>query len=55
MTGNPAEEDPYGPGRGPGAVRLSQEALFLERMVEDRRLVIRLRVSRLYGIVLDLP
>ncbi|MER6173642.1 TIGR03618 family F420-dependent PPOX class oxidoreductase [Streptosporangium sp. NPDC001681] len=31
------------------------EAAFLENMVADRRLVIRLCVSRLYGIALDVP
>ncbi|MFC5831496.1 PPOX class F420-dependent oxidoreductase [Nonomuraea insulae] len=31
------------------------EAAFLDRMVKDQRLVIRLRVTRLYGIALDVP
>ncbi|NRQ31029.1 TIGR03618 family F420-dependent PPOX class oxidoreductase [Nonomuraea sp. NN258] len=31
------------------------ESAFLSQMVADRRLVIRLRVSRLYGTALDLP
>ncbi len=33
----------------------ADETAFLERMVKDRRVVIRLRVSRLYGIALDGP
>ncbi|MGI8332786.1 pyridoxamine 5'-phosphate oxidase family protein [Actinomadura scrupuli] len=52
------------PGDGPGRELLAMvpafdrpqdEAAFLENMVADRRLVIRLRVSRLYGTAIDVP
>ncbi|MFI0486527.1 hypothetical protein [Actinomadura sp. 9N215] len=33
----------------------ADEAEFFERMVRDHRLIIRLRVSHLYGIALDGP
>jgi len=33
----------------------ADEKAFLEQMVKDRRLVIRLRASRLYGTALDVP
>ncbi|MEU9834406.1 PPOX class F420-dependent oxidoreductase [Streptosporangium sp. NPDC048047] len=33
----------------------ADETAFLEQMVKDRRVVIRLRVSRLYGTALDAP
>jgi hypothetical protein len=39
----------------PAFGRPEDEAAFLENMVADRRLVIRLRVSRLYGFALDIP
>ncbi|XVQ06670.1 PPOX class F420-dependent oxidoreductase [Spirillospora sp. CA-255316] len=35
--------------------RAEDEKAFLEQMVLDRRLVIRVRVSRLYGTALDIP
>lgn len=52
------------PGDGPGRELLGMvpafdrpqdEAAFLQNMVADRRLVIRLRVSRLYGTAIDVP
>ncbi len=39
----------------PSYERAEDEEAFLKQMVLDRRLVIRLRVSRLYGMALDLP
>ncbi|MCW2919060.1 MAG: hypothetical protein JWN52_7128, partial [Actinomycetia bacterium] len=42
-------------GMQPAFDRPEDEAAFLENMVADRRLVIRLRVSRLYGTAIDLP
>ncbi|MEV2272747.1 PPOX class F420-dependent oxidoreductase [Nonomuraea africana] len=33
----------------------AQETAFLRQMVKERRVVIRLRVSRLYGTALDIP
>ena len=39
----------------PGFADPAEEAAFLDQMVADRRVVIRLRVSRLYGTALDLP
>ncbi|MFB9837559.1 pyridoxamine 5'-phosphate oxidase family protein [Actinoallomurus acaciae] len=39
----------------PPFARADDEKAFLEQMVIDRRLVIRLRVSRLYGTRLDVP
>ncbi|MFD0023392.1 TIGR03618 family F420-dependent PPOX class oxidoreductase [Streptomyces sp. NPDC058382] len=33
----------------------AEQAAFLDQMVADRRVVIRLRVSRLYGTALDMP
>ncbi|MEV6874703.1 hypothetical protein [Amycolatopsis sp. NPDC051128] len=44
----------YEPGRGPGPAKPSEEAVFLRNMVEDQRVVIKLRVERLYGGGLDL-
>ncbi|WP_328585094.1 TIGR03618 family F420-dependent PPOX class oxidoreductase [Streptomyces sp. NBC_00370] len=37
----------------PGFTDLADERQFLEQMVTDRRTVIRIRVSRLYGTALD--
>ena len=42
-------------GMRPAFDRPEDEAAFLENMVADRRMVIRLRVSRLYGTAIDLP
>ena len=42
-------------GMQPAFDRPEDEAAFLKNMVADRRLVIRLRASRLYGIALDVP
>lgn len=39
----------------PGFDDPRDEAAFLEQMVADRRVVIRIRVSRLYGMALDIP
>jgi hypothetical protein len=39
----------------PGFDDPAQEAAFLEQQVEERRVVIRLRASRLYGTALDIP
>ncbi|GAA2362536.1 PPOX class F420-dependent oxidoreductase [Streptomyces cuspidosporus] len=39
----------------PGFDDPKDEAAFLEQMVADRRVVIRIRVSRLYGTALDIP
>ncbi|MET9477034.1 pyridoxamine 5'-phosphate oxidase family protein [Streptomyces sp. NPDC002922] len=39
----------------PGFEDAAEEAAFLEQVVTDRRVVIRLRVSRLYGTALDIP
>ncbi|GLW99870.1 TIGR03618 family F420-dependent PPOX class oxidoreductase [Microtetraspora sp. NBRC 16547] len=39
----------------PGFDDPADEAAFLEQMVADRRVVIRIRVSRLYGTALDVP
>ncbi|AWS46306.1 PPOX class F420-dependent oxidoreductase [Streptosporangium sp. 'caverna'] len=39
----------------PGFEDPAQEAAFLGQAVEERRVVIRLRVSRLYGTALDIP
>ncbi|MER6999163.1 PPOX class F420-dependent oxidoreductase [Streptomyces sp. NPDC000410] len=38
----------------PGFENPQDEAAFLEQLVADRRVVIRLRVSRLYGTALDI-
>ncbi|MFD4795688.1 pyridoxamine 5'-phosphate oxidase family protein [Streptomyces anulatus] len=40
-------------GISPVPVRPEDEAAFLERLVAERRVVIRLKVSRLYGTALD--
>lgn len=37
----------------PEPMRPADERAFLERLVEERRVVIRLRVSRMYGTALD--
>ncbi len=39
----------------PGFDDPAEEAAFLRQVVDDRRLVIRLRVTRLYGTALDMP
>ncbi|MER7788949.1 TIGR03618 family F420-dependent PPOX class oxidoreductase [Streptomyces sp. NPDC097640] len=39
----------------PGFDDPRDEAAFLEQVVADRRVVIRIRVSRLYGTALDIP
>lgn len=39
----------------PGFEDPAEEAAFLSQLVADRRVVIRLRVSRLYGTALDVP
>ncbi|GAA3092165.1 PPOX class F420-dependent oxidoreductase [Streptosporangium carneum] len=39
----------------PGFEDPAQEAAFLRQAVRERRVVIRLRVSRLYGTALDIP
>lgn len=39
----------------PGFADPAQEAAFLEELVAERRVVIRIRVSRLYGTALDIP
>ncbi|GAA1350794.1 pyridoxamine 5'-phosphate oxidase family protein [Streptomyces beijiangensis] len=39
----------------PGFEDPEEEAGFLEQLVDDRRVVVRLRVSRLYGTALDIP
>jgi PPOX class probable F420-dependent enzyme len=39
----------------PGFDDPEEEAGFLEQLVDDRRVVVRLRVSRLYGTALDIP
>ncbi|AGP60421.1 pyridoxamine 5'-phosphate oxidase family protein [Streptomyces rapamycinicus] len=39
----------------PGFADPHDETAFLEQLVADRRVVIRIRVSRLYGTALDLP
>ncbi|MGV9779482.1 pyridoxamine 5'-phosphate oxidase family protein [Streptosporangium sp. NPDC003464] len=39
----------------PGFEDPADEAAFLEQLVADRRVVIRIRVSRLYGTALDIP
>lgn len=39
----------------PGFDDPAEEAAFLAQVVADRRVVIRLRVSRLYGTALDIP
>lgn len=39
----------------PGFEDKEEEAAFLEQVVADRRVVIRIRVSRLYGTSLDVP
>ncbi|MCD9587695.1 pyridoxamine 5'-phosphate oxidase family protein [Streptomyces sp. 8ZJF_21] len=39
----------------PGFAEPHEEAAFLEQLVADRRVVIRIRVSRLYGTALDMP
>lgn len=39
----------------PGFEDPAEEAAFLSQVVADRRVVIRLRVSRLYGTALDVP
>lgn len=39
----------------PGFEDPAQEAAFLEQLVNERRVVIRLKVSRLYGTALDIP
>jgi PPOX class probable F420-dependent enzyme len=40
---------------GPPLDDPADRAAFLQQMVKDRRLVIRIRVSRLYGVALDIP
>ncbi|MFB7710583.1 pyridoxamine 5'-phosphate oxidase family protein [Streptomyces sp. NPDC056105] len=42
-------------GMTPGFDDPAQEAEFLGRQVEESRVVIRLRVTRLYGTALDIP
>lgn len=37
----------------PGAAKPEDEGAFLEQMVAERRVVIRLKVNRLYGTALD--
>jgi PPOX class probable F420-dependent enzyme len=39
----------------PGFADPADEAAFLEQVVADRRVVIRIRVTRLYGTALDIP
>ncbi|MEV5674593.1 TIGR03618 family F420-dependent PPOX class oxidoreductase [Streptomyces sp. NPDC052179] len=39
----------------PGFEDRAEEAAFLEQVVEERRVVIRIKVSRLYGTALDIP
>ncbi|MFI9586435.1 TIGR03618 family F420-dependent PPOX class oxidoreductase [Streptomyces sp. NPDC052236] len=39
----------------PGFEDPEEETTFLEQLVADRRVVIRIRVSRLYGTALDIP
>ncbi len=39
----------------PGFTDPADEQAFLEQLVDERRVVIRLRVSRLYGTALDIP
>jgi PPOX class probable F420-dependent enzyme len=39
----------------PGFQDPADEAAFLEQVVADRRVVIRIKVSRLYGTALDVP
>ncbi|MFE3450187.1 TIGR03618 family F420-dependent PPOX class oxidoreductase [Nonomuraea sp. NPDC059194] len=39
----------------PGFEDPAEEAAFLRQLVNERRVVIRLRVSRLYGTALDIP
>ncbi|MGW3658162.1 pyridoxamine 5'-phosphate oxidase family protein [Streptomyces sp. NPDC005151] len=39
----------------PGFEDPAEETAFLEQIVADRRVVIRIRVSRLYGTALDIP
>ncbi|MFD1936623.1 MULTISPECIES: TIGR03618 family F420-dependent PPOX class oxidoreductase [Nonomuraea] len=39
----------------PGFTDTAEEAAFLRQLVNERRVVIRLRVSRLYGTALDIP
>ncbi|MEU8876982.1 TIGR03618 family F420-dependent PPOX class oxidoreductase [Streptomyces javensis] len=39
----------------PGFADPHDESAFLEQLVADRRVVIRIRVSRLYGTALDMP
>ncbi|MFD3652286.1 TIGR03618 family F420-dependent PPOX class oxidoreductase [Streptomyces sp. NPDC058620] len=39
----------------PGFEDPADEAAFLEQLVAERRVVIRIRVSRLYGTALDIP
>ncbi|MCX5141755.1 MULTISPECIES: pyridoxamine 5'-phosphate oxidase family protein [unclassified Streptomyces] len=39
----------------PGFADPAEEAAFLAQVVADRRVVIRIRVSRLYGTALDIP
>jgi PPOX class probable F420-dependent enzyme len=39
----------------PGFEDPAEETAFLEQMVADRRVVIRIRVSHLYGTALDIP
>lgn len=42
-------------GLTPGFADPADEKAFLEQVVADRRVVIRIRVSRLYGTILDIP
>ncbi|WP_179816116.1 PPOX class F420-dependent oxidoreductase [Allostreptomyces psammosilenae] len=39
----------------PGFADPEEEAAFLDQLVAERRVVIRIRVSRLYGTALDIP
>lgn len=46
---------PRTPLAHPGFTDPADERAFLEQLITDRRVVIRLRVSRLYGTSLDIP
>lgn len=39
----------------PGFDTPESRSAFLDQMVKDRRMVLRLHVTRLYGLSLDLP
>ncbi|OKJ74565.1 hypothetical protein AMK31_30690 [Streptomyces sp. TSRI0107] len=43
-----------GQGRIPDAAKPEDEAAFLEQLVAERRVVVRLKVGRLYGTALDI-